>query len=336
MNVTCRWKAPWVVCCLAMAVSSPAAGQASPQAEALFRDGKRLMKGGDIAAACAAFEGSERAEHNIATVLSLADCREKNHQNASAWALFLQADSQTRADPAKSALNQTAKARAAALEHRLSYLTIRVASDRLLSRLTVTRDGVPVDPAAWNRPIPIDGGDHTVTSEAPGHVTWSAKVSVAAEFESKSVDVPMLVPEPVPVVAPAPSVVQHSVEQAPVSAGPYRRISIGVVAGGVATAGVAIYLGLHARSLHEDADTTCTHTACTTAQARSAQDKNDRAVRDARYANIGFGIAAAAVIGGAVLWWVGSPGQPAPQGRDVGLALAPLPAGVALIWNGEL
>ena len=58
-------------------------GQASPQAEALFRDGKQLMKEGKLAEACAAFEGSERAEHNVATVLSLADCREKNHQYAS-------------------------------------------------------------------------------------------------------------------------------------------------------------------------------------------------------------------------------------------------------------
>ena len=105
---------------LGFAVPGVAWGQASPQAEALFRDGKRLMKDGKVAEACAAFEGSERAEHNVATILSLADCREKNHQYASAWALFLQADSQTRSDPAKATLNRTAKTRALALEPRLS------------------------------------------------------------------------------------------------------------------------------------------------------------------------------------------------------------------------
>src|ERR1051326_9067839 len=109
-------------------------GQASPQAEALFRDGKRLMKDGKLAEACAAFEGSEHAEHNVATVLSLADCREKNHQYASAWALFLQADSQTRSDPTKATLNVTAKNRARALEPKLSYLTINVPDESRIRR----------------------------------------------------------------------------------------------------------------------------------------------------------------------------------------------------------
>lgn len=48
-------------------------GQASPQAEALFRDGRPLMKAGNLAEAYAAFESSGRAEHNVAAVLSLAD-----------------------------------------------------------------------------------------------------------------------------------------------------------------------------------------------------------------------------------------------------------------------
>src|SRR5258706_2505083 len=133
-----------VVC----ALPAHAWGQASPQAEALFRDGKQLMKDGKIADACAAFEGSERAEHNIATVLSAADCREKNQQYASAWALFLQAESQTRSDPSKQMLNTTARTRANALEPKLSYLTIEV-PDRV-PELVIGRDGNGVDAAEWN------------------------------------------------------------------------------------------------------------------------------------------------------------------------------------------
>src|SRR3954471_23530488 len=138
-----------------IAIPALAWGQASPQAEALFRDGKRLMKDGKLAEACAAFEGSEHAEHNVATVLSLADCREKNHQYASAWALFLQADSQTRSDPSKATLNATAKSRARALERRLSFLTIVVPEKVRIPELVVTCDGAPVDPSAWNRSIPV-------------------------------------------------------------------------------------------------------------------------------------------------------------------------------------
>src|SRR5262245_47902356 len=90
-----------VMCCFV----NTAHAQVRPEAEALFREGKSLMRDGKISEACDAFEGSEAAEHSIATVMSLADCRDRNHQYATAWALFLQADSQTRTDPAKAALN---------------------------------------------------------------------------------------------------------------------------------------------------------------------------------------------------------------------------------------
>src|SRR5262245_22167350 len=116
-------------------------GQASLEAEQLFRDGKALMKAGEPTEACAAFEASEKIEHNIATVLSLADCREKNQQYASAWALFLQAESQTRTDPSKAAPNSTAKARAEALEPRLSYLTINVSDESRVTDLKLIRGG---------------------------------------------------------------------------------------------------------------------------------------------------------------------------------------------------
>ena len=175
----------------ALGVLAPIAahGQASPQAEALFRDGKQLMKEGKLAEACSAFEGSERAEHNVATVLSLADCREKNHQYASAWALFLQADSQTRSDPAKAALNTTAKRRAHGLESRLSYLTINVPDESRIPDLVVTRDGAPVDPAEWNRSIPADGGSHVIAGKAPGHESWSTTVTLQPESDKQAGEV---------------------------------------------------------------------------------------------------------------------------------------------------
>src|SRR5215470_14459034 len=173
---------------LGMLAPIAARGQASPQAEALFRDGKQLMKQGKTAEACAAFEGSEHAEHNIATVLSLADCREKNQQFASAWALFLQADSQTRSDPSKATLNTTAKKRAIALEPKLSYLTINVPDESRIPDLIVTRDGAAVDPAEWNRSIPADGGNHVIAGKAPGHESWSTTVMLRAENDKQSVE----------------------------------------------------------------------------------------------------------------------------------------------------
>ncbi len=126
MNLAISSTACLAVAALVLGHTRIASAQASPRAEALFRDGKQLMAEGKLAEACTAFEGSERLEHNVATVLSLADCREKAEQFASAWALFLQADSQTRGDSSKAMLNRTAKQRAKAIESRLSFLTINV------------------------------------------------------------------------------------------------------------------------------------------------------------------------------------------------------------------
>jgi hypothetical protein len=307
-------------------------GQASPQAEALFRDGKQLMKEGKLAEACAAFEGSERAEHNVATLLSLADCREKNRQYASAWALFLQADSQTRSDPSKAVLNTTAKRRAHTLESRLSYLTINVPDESRIPDLLVTRDGAPVDPAEWNRAIPADGGSHVIAGKAPGHEPWSTTVTLRPESDKQAVEVPRF--KALPEIVNKPSRDEAAVQVRVLAPEPSpftrrRKIGLGVAAGGVVIGAVAIGLGSSASSLHNDAVATCPPSACSAKNAADATATNDRARSRARYANIGYGAAGAAVIAAGVLWFTGKPETPragqvvvAPQlGEASGLAV---------------
>lgn len=317
---------------LGVVIPAVAFGQASPQAEALFRDGKQLMKEGKLAEACAAFEGSEHAEHNVATILSLADCREKNHQYASAWALFLQADSQTRSDPSKAMLNTTAKNRARSLESKLSYLTINVPDESRIPELVVLRDGAPVDQAEWNRSIPADGGSHVIAGKAPGHESWSTTVTLRPDNDKQAVEVPRFKALPEIVNKPARDAAAQPLMAAsqppePSPFTPRRKIAIGVAAGGVVVAAVAIGLGASASSLRNDAVATCPPAACSPAAAADAQSTNDRARSRATIANIGFGVAGAAVAAGAVLWFTGKPESPsaiaiAPQvGPTTGLAV---------------
>jgi hypothetical protein len=320
---------------LGVLIPAVAWGQASPQAEALFRDGKQLMKLGRLAEACAAFEGSEHAEHNVATLLSLADCREKNHQFASAWALFLQADSQTRSDPSKAVLNKTAKVRARSLESRLSYLTINVPDESRIPELVVLRDGGPVDPAEWNRSIPADGGPHVIAGKAPGHESWSTTVTLTPEGDKQSVEVPKFkaLPEIVNKPVRDPAAQPFVASSQPAEPSPFtarRKIGIGIAAGGVVTAGVAIGFGASASSLRSDAVATCPPSACSSAAAAQAQRTNDRARSRATIANLGFGVAGAAFAAGAVLWFIGGPESTAPGvvavapqlGSTTGLAVA--------------
>src|SRR5262245_53971896 len=109
-----------------MADASRAHGEAvGAQAEALFRQGRELLVAGKISEACSAFEQSQKLEPETTTLLNLAACREKNRQYASAWGYFLQAERETRTavDVDDMRLHDVAKARAAALERKVSKLT---------------------------------------------------------------------------------------------------------------------------------------------------------------------------------------------------------------------
>jgi hypothetical protein len=329
---------------VSLCVLAGAAGaQIRPEAETLFRDGKELMKQGRIAEACAAFEASEATEHSIATVMSLADCRDRNHQYATAWALFLQADSQTRTDPSKAALNVTSKARAAALEPRLSYLTVSVSDESRIEGLTLTRNGKLFEPMLWNRALPVDGGDYVIAGHAPGHEAWQTTVYVPRENAKVSVEVPKFkeigklispLPSPVqrtplakqapPMTAqpPVPSTEQADIETQDEEAAPApkvftmrRKVALGVAGGGVISAVAGVVLGLSANAKQDDAHKLCPSMATPCAQADRANALLSTGRSRAVEANVAFGIGAAAAIGAGLLWSTG--GSEAEHARRV-------------------
>jgi tetratricopeptide (TPR) repeat protein len=316
-----------IALCAALALAGAAthAMADSAAAEKLFRDGKAAMKEGKIAEACDAFQASENNEHNLATVMSLADCREKNGQYASAWALFLQADSQTRSDATKSQLNAVAKKRAAALETRLSYLTINVPDEARIEGLVITRDGTPVDAGAWNRAIPVDGGDHLIAGHAPGHEEWSTKISVEPENDKKAVEVPKFKELP-KLVNPPPGTEPVPLE--PDMWTPRRKIAAYVLGGAAAAGAVAAGFGFSANSLRNQALSACPPNTCNQDNAAHANELNDRARSRALVANIGLGVAGAAAVTAVVLWVTGGPdtaeSADKPEPADTALHVVPI------------
>ena len=95
----------------------------SAEAEALFSDGDKLMKQGKLDQACDAFEASNRIEARAGTLIRLGECREQNHQIASAWSAYKDALVRVK-DPKKQKL---ATAKVGELEPKLSYMTVTVA-----------------------------------------------------------------------------------------------------------------------------------------------------------------------------------------------------------------
>jgi hypothetical protein len=177
---------------IALAASASAVVHAQPavEAEQLFREGKALRAAKKYDEACTAFEGSQRLGPSVSTLMNLADCRELNGQLASSWALFLEVVSTARKDDKLKVLADKAKQRADALEPRLSHLIINVPDESRIEGLVITRNDVVIDAATWNRAMPVDGGTYKITGKAPDHEPWSTEVTVAAEKETRSVDVP--------------------------------------------------------------------------------------------------------------------------------------------------
>ena len=284
-----------VLVAAAPAAAQPAPGLTAAQAEQLFKDGKRLMGEGRIGEACTAFEGSFRKDPAITTLLNLADCREKNHQYASAWNHFLAAERQSRSDPAQSAFNQTAAKRAAALEPRLSYLIVNVPDESRIDGLTVLLDDAPIDPAQWNRKTPVDGGSYVITGKAPAHEPWSATVRIGDERDVQSVDVPRfkVLPD-----APPPD---EDPQPGPARAGGglsgKRKAAIGLGALGVAAGVGAVVLEVGARGLYDDSKKE--------PDDAEQEDLYDRANSRRLYAQIAGGVAVVAVGTAAVLWFTG-------------------------------
>jgi len=82
------------------------------------------------------------------------------------------------------------------------------------------------------------------------------------------------------------------------------------VAGGVAAAGIAVGVGFGLRVLsrNDEIDRTCVPSGPCSEEDRGRYDAAVSEAKDARLVSIaGFGLAGAALIGGAVLWWQGGP-----------------------------
>jgi hypothetical protein len=283
-------------------------------AEALFDDGERLLKEGKVPEACDAFAASNKLEARAGTLLNLAMCREQNGQLATAWSAYK--DAGTRATDAKK--QQFAAERAAALEARLSYLTISVPDESRVDGLALTRNGSPVDAALWNRSIPVDGGTYVIAGHAPGHEEWSTTVVVPVEKGKISVEVPRfkdlqkLVAAATPTTTAAPNSEPQQVDEqetppAPSIFTPKRKIAIGVAGVAVAALAGGIVLGQQAKGYQNDAYALCPDASTPCADGNRANDLMDKARSRALFANVSYGVAAASLIGAGVLWFLGAP-----------------------------
>lgn len=292
---------------VAGAFAAPARAQGA-EAETLFREGKRLMKKGQLARACDKFEAADRLEPTAGTEINLADCREKTGQLATAWAMFVKTAA-TAKRTGDGARETEARRRAAALESQLVYLTIAVPDASRIDGLVIKRNDTVLDEALWDQRVPVDPDEYTISGEAPGREPWST--SVVVKIKNKKVEVPVLDKLPdakraaptrrVAAASPEPDAASPS---EPSSFTGRRKLALAVAAAGAVVVGVGVGFGLKAGSVEDQANAICPSSTC---MDPHGVELNKTARRDALYANIGFAAGGAAVIGAAVLWFTGSP-----------------------------
>jgi hypothetical protein len=186
-------RATWVV---GFAVAGTAIAHAGPddetaKAEAVFRQGRELLKQGKEAEACDRFREALADDHNaIGAMLNVAQCDEKAGKVASAAKLFADARDRAREQSeGDSPLLRAAGDHIAQLTPEIPYLAIAFTEPPTPdTTLTIDHDDVPIAQAGH---VPVDPGTVTVVVSRPGRVPYETKVEIGKR-EQKAIAVPKL------------------------------------------------------------------------------------------------------------------------------------------------
>jgi len=265
------------------------------QAEALFRDAKRLMAAERYAEACPKLEESQRLDPGGGTLLNLAVCHEAMGKTATAWAEFSEARAQAHADR-RVDRERVASERLAELEGKLSRLTVVLAPGVDPKGIEILRNGVPLRAASLGLAIPVDPGKHAIVAVS-GDRRWETAALVGSAGDRVTVVVPAF--------EPAGSEGQGATGDAGANrgeGGKGLRIAAWVTGGfGVAALGVGAVYGIRALTKDSEASARCPGGVCPD-EASLAADAEAR--RSATVANVAFGVGAASLGAATVLFLV--------------------------------
>jgi hypothetical protein len=251
------------------------------RAQAAFDEGRALLQQGRAREACSRLEDSQRLDPGLGTQLNLADCYERLGRFASAHVLFAQVAAEARST-GQEAREEIARARALALETRVSQLIIVVPADGGPG-LHVQRDGKELARDEWNVLSPVDPGVHRVRAWGPGVGDFRTEVRVGPDGGLHEVAVPF--DDARPFLAPL-----------------HRKV--GLAAAGVGVAGVLVgsFFGLRAISKKSEAERAgCDGRACATAESGELREEA-RSAGDV--ATLAMSIGAGGLAAAAVLFWV--------------------------------
>jgi hypothetical protein len=179
-----HWQGKTLGACVAvsaMLLAASAFAQEDAAAEALFNKGLSEMEAGHFEVACPTLKESQRLDPRMGTLFTLAECEAKGGRIASAVAHY---DEYLRlfarlAPPQKasqSGREKVSAAQKAALSPQVPYVTLILRDAP--AGTTVKWDDMLFNLPALGVPLPVNPGEHVVTTQAPGAVSVVTRVSV--------------------------------------------------------------------------------------------------------------------------------------------------------------
>ena len=309
------------------------------KADALFKQGKKLMADKRYADACEAFEKSYKLDPVIGTKLNVAKCYEDWGKIGRAFIAYQEAEKMAKdaKDPREPKIHEIV----VGLGPSVPRLTIKLPKDAPPD-LEVKLDTKKV--TTFGEPLVIDPGPHTIEWKLGGSKQKKNKVVLVDRGGESEVSIDVPRPEASEDDAAASGDVVSGTEKPPEPAAeapksPDRTQHIAGLAlggAGVVALGVSSYMTLSARGKYNDAlDMYCG------GMANNCDPTGLEITRDARStankATIVF-LAGAAMVGGGVALYLLAPKRPAaaPAERSVYVTPSIGPDGLGLVVGGSL
>lgn len=324
-NAKCLIAVLTAVCAWGLAAAP--VGAQSPDDEARAREhffkGRDLVDKGELGAACEEFAASLRLSPRSSSALNLAECREKQGKLASARASYRELVELARAE------GETERAihgrqRVKALDSRVPRLRIDFklgSGDGAVADLELRLDDAVVPPARIGDAIEVDPGEHEITATATGVEPFSRRIALKEGQQEKVVielvpvvrDSPATEPETTEPETTGPADAAAGTESTPdLSSDPMnddaptstRGRSLRVA--GLASTGVGLLAIVGGVKYHLDARSLSDEFSNVTWSPELEQRFQDAEGEDAeRNARLLYGIGAAAVVTGGVLYYIG-------------------------------
>jgi hypothetical protein len=260
------------------------------------------MQAGDYEDGCPALEESYRIEPLAGVLFTTAECHARWGKTATAVARYQDYVNAFARMPTSQRVKQQrreeiARKQIAALQPKVPKLTLRL-PDSVPAGTAVKREGITLGKPSLGVPIPVDPGEHVVTTEVPGGPLHQQRISIAAG-EKKTVELEIVLPAVESADTPssaAVATVHTPAADRPTSSS---RRTIAYVVGGIGVAGVVAgsVTGALVFSKKSTVEDNCQDTACNLEGKEAA----DSAKVLGLVSTVGFGVGIAGLATGALL-----------------------------------